>query len=267
MKPESRTIRPARVALVYVLAISAWIAGSDLLVSNISPNPILQILKGWAFVAVTGLLLYFLLFRMQRSIERAAEERRRTEDRFQRLVESAPDGIFFQTHGRIRYANPAALKNWGATDRGRIEGLQVMSLVAPEYRAVVADRIRAVNEQRRSVPVLECQHQRLDGSLFDAEVIAVPAEYGGESGALVFFRDITEKKRAEAESRRLEEQFRQAQKMESIGRLAGGIAHDFNNYLTVINGYSELLLRRLDPGSPLRNPSIRFGWPESGPRR
>jgi PAS domain S-box-containing protein len=71
---------------------------------------------------------------------------------------------------------------------------------------------------------------------------------------VVVVEDITGQKRAEDERRNLERQLLQAQKMESVGRLAGGVAHDFNNHLTVINGYCAMLLDEMGPDDPLREP-------------
>ena len=77
-------------------------------------------------------------------------------------------------------------------------------------------------------------------------------ELDGVAYLVGFGIDITKRKQAEAARARLESQLLQSQKLESVGRLAGGVAHDFNNYLTVINGYCDLLLSRLAPDDPDR---------------
>ena len=93
---------------------------------------------------------------------------------------------------------------------------------------------------------------RLDGSSIPVEVSAVPFFYHGSHGGLVFFRDVTERKRAEQQRLQIEHQIQQAQKLESLGVLAGGIAHDFNNILMAILGHADLAQLELTPMSPAR---------------
>jgi two-component system cell cycle sensor histidine kinase/response regulator CckA len=174
-----------------------------------------------------------------------------SEKRFRQVVEGAPQGIFVQIDGIFRYVNPAALTLFGAATPEQLLGQPFMDRVHPDSHTVIRGRLRALREELQPVPLLEERYLRLDGTIFDVEVTAAPFTFEGTESAIVFFRDITSRKLAEVERGKLEEQFRQAQKMESIGRLAGGVAHDFNNLLTVINGYSDLLSRTLREGDPL----------------
>jgi signal transduction histidine kinase len=95
----------------------------------------------------------------------------------------------------------------------------------------------------------ETKHRHAGGTIFDVEASVL--FLGARSEFLCFFGDITARKRAEEEHKQLEAQFRQAMKMEAVGRLAGGVAHDFNNMLQVILMTSDMALRKLAPESPL----------------
>jgi signal transduction histidine kinase len=90
----------------------------------------------------------------------------------------------------------------------------------------------------------QAQYKTSKGEIRDADVSAELIELEGQACVLAIIRDITE-------TRLLEAQFRQAQKMEAVGRLAGGVAHDFNNMLSVIIGYSDLSLGLVAPENPL----------------
>src|SRR4029078_11791543 len=98
---------------------------------------------------------------------------------------------------------------------------------------------------RRNVGVWK--QRRKDGTLLDVEVHTDEVVLEGRRLKLAVLLDVTEKAR-------LEEQFRQSQKMEAVGRLAGGTAHDFNSLLTIINGYAGLVLTKLPVSSPEKEP-------------
>ncbi|MFH0825605.1 MAG: PAS domain S-box protein [Pseudomonadota bacterium] len=143
-------------------------------------------------------------------IERALEKRRVLEDKhladkklleseaqFRLLVESAPEAIFVQTEGCFAYLNPAALRLFGATRSEELLGARVIDQVHPDFRDIGMERIRLLNVEKKEMPPLEQVFLRIDGSPVAVDVSAVPLYYQGQDGALVFVRDITERKRIE----------------------------------------------------------------------
>ena len=191
---------------------------------------------------------------VRRALREAREhaERRKAEDalraseaRYRRLFERNLAGVFRSTvDGRILECNRAFAQVLGYESPEELRGVRAVDLYATAAdREALLERIRA----ERTLIGLEVCFRKKDGRLVWAlENVTLLGTETGEAGTLEgTMIDITERKN-------LEEQFRQAQKMEAIGRLAGGVAHDFNNILTVILGSSDLLGASLSTASPLR---------------
>jgi len=184
--------------------------------------------------------------RRTRAEERAAVE----EERFRQLVELAPDAIMIVQEGRYSYLNPAALRLFGADDADQLLGTPAIERLHPDDRDAVRERMAAVRARGRVAPLFRERYLRIDGSQVDAEVLGAPIAFKGSDGILVFARDIGKRIQAEAEQASLQARLLQAQKLESIGRLAGGVAHDFNNHLSTMLGYCEMVRDRLPPADP-----------------
>lgn len=183
-------------------------------------------------------------------------ERKRTrealvesEDHRRAILQTAMDGfVVIDATGRILEVNQAYCRMSGYTAEELLV-MHVHDLEANESEQEQRAHFQRLVHQREDR--FESRHRRKDGTVIDLEISLQYLPAGGGQVA-AFLRDITDRKRAEQERAKLQAQFLQAQKMESVGRLAGGIAHDFNNLLTVINGYSQMLLDSLTPVDPLR---------------
>lgn len=180
---------------------------------------------------------------------RAASERAliESESRFRSLIELAPDAIYIQTNQLFSYVNHAAVQLFGANSSSDLIGKPVMERFHPSFHKTVKDRIRLLNDGKKAVPPIEQIYIRLDGSYVNVDVTAVPINFNNTSGALVFARDISERKRIEAMKNSIEAQQRQSQKLEAIGTLAGGVAHEINNPINGIMNYAELILDLAEP--------------------
>ncbi|HSK46193.1 MAG TPA: PAS domain S-box protein [Candidatus Binatia bacterium] len=174
---------------------------------------------------------------------------RRIENRFRQLLEAAPDAILeVNAEGRITVVNAAAEKIFGYT-RAELIGQNIEMLVPEDKRSVHA-RYRAGYAQNPRVrpmgPGLELEAQRKDGTRLPVEISLSPNRSHEAENVIAIVRDVSQRNHMETMLRLSQERLRQAEKLESLGRLAGGVAHEFNNLLSMILGYSELLLPTLE---------------------
>jgi two-component system cell cycle sensor histidine kinase/response regulator CckA len=177
--------------------------------------------------------------------KRAEEALRESEEKYRDLVERANDGIAIACDEVLQYVNPRLAQILGYTVE-ELTGSPFARYFIPEEVQKVVDLYNRRMAGENVIPIYETVLRHKDGSAIDVELNTGIIAYKDKRADLVIIRDITERKRAEKEKRKLETQFHQAQKMEALGTLAGGIAHDFNNLLMGIQGNASLVLCDID---------------------
>jgi two-component system, cell cycle sensor histidine kinase and response regulator CckA len=194
-------------------------------------------------------ILKFVSQQLAAAIEhkRYEEALRRSESRSRSLILSAAFGICRCTlGGRFLDVNPALIAMLGHASVEELLKINARTEVFTNPQGL--DRLAEDYRRSGTLNGVEVQWKRKDGRIIIVRLSGCAASVTDEPEEVLelIAEDITDR-------RQLEEQLRQAQKMDAVGRLAGGVAHDFNNLLMVINGYTEVLLEQLEKGGDLHS--------------
>jgi len=210
--------------------------------------------KSLVWAGVTGLaglvVVVVLLVVNNQTRRRAGEALSESETKYRALTEtsSAMIAVYRQ---KFLYVNPIAEQVLGYT-RDELMQMDIWQIAHPEYREIIKERglKRLRGEPVPSHYEIKIVTRSGEDRWLDCSLTVL--QFDGQPAVLGVFVDITDRKRAEDQLSRAQEQLRQASKMEAVGRLAGGIAHDFNNQLTIVQGYGALLLSKLPEGDTSR---------------
>ncbi|MBK9516154.1 MAG: PAS domain-containing protein [Anaeromyxobacter sp.] len=243
------------IPALYAAVSGGYIYGSDALVAamagSIEQQRLLSVYKGLGFVAVTAALLYAGLRLTRRRDLAGARHLRESEALLHAITDAIPDPVFLKGRdGRWLFANPATLQVMGKAP-GQVLGRTDLEIYGDQ---AVAATLMETDQRIMASGVAEVLEERILGPQGYRTFLSSKAPYrdaeGRVAGLIGNARDITDRKRAEQDLLAAEERVQQAQKLESVGRLAGGVAHDFNNLLTVILGASSVLQEDLEAGRP-----------------
>ena len=211
------------------------------------------ILIGLLVLVVGGLVIYGIARITDSEVRRTEKALQESEGKYRSLANQVPVGIYRTSEqGQMLYANPALAAMLGYDSVEELRDVKVQdTFVDPQQR----ERYLVKWKKNKGIMTIEINLLTKDGKKIWVR------DYGkavsDDNGKILYFdgiiEDITAQNQITEERQKLEEQLRQAQKMEAIGNLAGGIAHDFNNILGVIIGYSEMTMENIAESDPNRS--------------
>ena len=181
----------------------------------------------------------------QHERDEAERQLRAAEERYRVPFEHTPHPSWLYDADTLCFleVNRAACDQYGYT-RQEFLHMSILDIRPADDASRVRERVDAAVGDLADGSSSTWTHRKKDGTLITVEISSMAVTVAGRPARLVLANDISERNR-------LEQQLRQAQKMEAVGQLAGGVAHDFNNHLTVITGYSEMALADLGEGHPV----------------
>ena len=240
-KGDHATLARLNDSLATVRANGTFDRLYDHWIGPIEPHPIrLADLRPYAVPLALGALVLAAIIWWQRRmftcVSHQARALQESEERFQRLVDSAFEGWVIHRDGLILLANPSFAQTFGFT-QAELPGKSVLDLTAPESRARLTEAI-----QTGRIAPYEVYGQRKDGSFIPVQIAGQPCTYLGQPARIAAVRDLTAQKQTAADHLVLS-------KLESTGILAGGIAHDFNNLFASLVLNVDLALLQ-NPASP-----------------
>jgi PAS domain S-box-containing protein len=179
---------------------------------------------------------------------RLLDAEREATAKYRALVELSPDAILVHAGGKLVFVNTAAVRLLRAQGADELLGREAVEIVHPDYRDLVADRIRRETEDGEAVPTIEELFLRLDGTTVDVEVTGIPFTFEGRPAGQVVARDITERKRVEEErARAWSAEERAMERLKALDAMKNtfleAVSHDLRTPLTALLGHAVTLAR------------------------